>query len=538
MYFDRRKVISLMIAAGFLLCLLMNPHAAQIKRAAAENDSSAKLLSEATEAVSSGDISRAKSLIQKVLAASPRDASAHTVAGIVADRENDLTAAEKHFAAAVRLQPKSPETLNNYGAILLRLNRKAEAAKQFTASLAANPNQPSALINLGQIRFDENNLPEARRLFERAKAIQPDAEILRALLVVSLNLKEIERARRDFQEYFTAAKDKKNQAAGSEIGLLLLKNGLAAEAVRELEAALAIEPNNVETIILLGRAYLRQKDIKRAGRILESAVARGVDDAKIYAALADVYQAGNYFENAIPAMRLAIERDSRNEQYRFRYGMLLIAAKAPPAAVIRLREAVEEFPNSAKIWLGLGIAQYSDSKLTDAAQSLRKALSLEPRLMLAFTYLAFIKNVEGDSVAAVAEFERALAIEPDNAVLHYLLADTLLKIAASDIGRIEKHLRRAVEIDPDLGGAYLGLGRIYVRQKRFAEAAAALEKTIRLEPERTEAYYQLGQVYARLKRTDESRAVMEKFKKLSEQDKTQTKNEYVDLLRRLANVSY
>src|SRR5687767_6469569 len=183
--------------------------------------------------------------------------------------------------------------------------------------------------------------------------------------------------------------------------------------------------------------------------------------------------------------------------------------------------------------MGLGIAQYSDSKLTDAAKSLQKTLSLDPRLMLAFSYLAFIKNVEGDSAAAAAEFERALAIEPDNAVLHYLLADTLLKIATSDIARIEKHLRRAAELDPDLGGAYLGLGKIYARQKRFAEAAAALEKTIRLEPERTEAYYQLGQVYARLKRTDESRAIKEKFKKLSEQDKTQTKNEYMGLLRRL-----
>src|SRR5687768_8500454 len=114
MYFDWQKVISLTITTGFLLCLLINPCAAQIKRPAAKNDSSEKLLAEATEAVSSEDLNRAKSLIQKVLAASPRDAAAHTIAGIIADRENDLTAAEKHFATAARLQPKSAEMLNNY----------------------------------------------------------------------------------------------------------------------------------------------------------------------------------------------------------------------------------------------------------------------------------------------------------------------------------------------------------------------------------------------------------------------------------------
>ena len=538
MHNQGRKYIGSLILTGCFWCFYPHFATAQLKPAILKKQSIEQKLDDVGKALASEDLARAEMLLREILSVSPRNVTAQSLAGIVADRKNDLVAAEKHFALAAKLAPKSPETRNNYGAILLRLSRKSEAAREFTASLAANPNQPSALINLAQIRFDENNLQEARRLFEKAKAIQPDTEILRALLIISLNLKETDRAKHDFQEYFSSAENSTNQTARGEIGSVLLKNGLIAEAIQELETALAFEPNNINIIILLSRAYLRQKNIKSAGRVLESAAARGIDDAKIYAALADVYQAGNYYENAVPAMRLAIERDRSNEHYRFRYGMLLIDAKAPPAAVIRLKEAVSEFPNSAKIWLGLGIAQYHDSKLTDATQSLEKALSLDPHLMLAFPYLAFIKNVEGNSVEAAEQFKRALVIDPDNAVLHYLLADTLLKIASSDVGQIERHLRRAVELDPSLGSAYLGLGKIYARQKRFPEAAAALEKTIQLEPQRTEAFYQLGQVYARLKRSDESRVILAKFKELSEQEKTQTKTEYIDFLRRLANVSF
>src|SRR6185503_1566244 len=90
---------------------------------------------------------------------------------------------------------------------------------------------------------------------------------------------------------------------------------------------------------------LMDKDIRAAGRTLETAVASGVDDAKLYAALADVYQADGRFENAIPAMRLAIQRDPQNEVYYFRYGLLLVDSRAPAAGIVRLQEALQQFPN-------------------------------------------------------------------------------------------------------------------------------------------------------------------------------------------------
>jgi cytochrome c-type biogenesis protein CcmH/NrfG len=61
---------------------------------------------------------------------------------------------------------------------------------------------------------------------------------------------------------------------------------------------------------------------------------------------------------------------------------------------------------------------------------------------------------------------------------------------------------------------------------------------VRLEPNQAEAFYQLGQVYVRLKRPDESRAALAKFKELNELEKTQTKTDYSELVRRLANVKF
>ena len=498
------------------------------------------LISEATEALEKKDFSNAKTILLRALQIAPGDYMAHSLMGIIADRENDLKAAEKHFGIAALRAPDLPETRNNYGAILLKLKRSKEAAREFTASLKINPNQLSALINLAQIRFAENNLRAARELFEKAKAIQSDVEITRSLVIIALRLNERERAAKDFQEYSAAAKSADLKAASRhELGAALLENGLINEAIQELQIAVELEPSNVDLIIQLSQAFASRNDVKSAGRLLETAAARGLDDAKIYAALADVYEAAGYMENAIPAIRLAIEKAPRNIDYRFRYGMLLINSKAPAASAIRLEEAVKEFPQAAQLWFALGIAYFNISKTSEARTALQKALALEPKMLPAMAYLAntFVEAAQYEEAAKI--YERAIAVsEGKHAALHFLLADTLLNITTADAKQIENVLKRAIELDANLAAAHSALGTLYIRQGRWTEAGTALERAVRLQPEDTKSLYQLGRVYARLKRADESRAVMEKFKQLSDAQKEQKEASRRELVRRLANVRF
>ena len=289
---------------------------------------------------------------------------------------------------------------------------------------------------------------------------------------------------------------------------------------------------------MLAKIYLRNKDLKSAGRLLETAVAKGIENGTIYATLADVYEVGGYLENAIPAMRLAIEKEPKNEFYRVRYGLLLIDSKAPAAAIIRLTESATEFPNSAKIWLALGIAQQTDGKSDDARNSFEKVLKIEPKSVPALAYLALIMDEKGNFAETVSFTERALAIEENNAILHYLLADTILKIPEGDTAKAEKHLQRAIEIDATLTQAYLSLGRLLVRQNRWEEAAAKFETAVKLTPDFAEAQYQLGRALARLKRTEESNRAFEKFKTLNESQTAKRETTRKELVQRLANTRF
>jgi Tfp pilus assembly protein PilF len=518
--------------------LAQNPAARRLK----PND---RLLAEGVAALERGDDSTARDLLERALAADPRSAEAHTYLGALADRAGDLAAAERHFAAAASLAPQSARTRNNHGAILLRLNRIPEATAEFEASLRLDPNQAKALVNLARIRFD-SGAPEGLRaaddLFRRADALAPDVEIARALTVIALRRGDRARAAECYRAYAarlaSAAGDTPAAGARSDLGGALYEAGLLAEAEAELNAALTLDPANAETVLRLARVYLARKEIPAAGRALESALARKVESPAIYALLAVVYEKSGHVENAIPAMRIAIQLDPQSEKYRFQYGVLLTETNAPAAAVIRLNEALQSFPKSSRLHLAIGLANLKMDRNGEAAQAFNRAIELDPEFAQAYAYLGIMRVAAGQYEEGVRCYEQALRRNPNIAVVHYLLADALIKQTDADVARIEKSLKRAIDLDATYAPAPLALGKLRVREGRLPEAVADFEQVIRLDPNLAEAYYQLSRALNRLKRTAEAQSALAAFKRLSDSQKQQEQDEQRDIVRRLADVIF
>lgn len=512
---------------------------------ASRNKQAAALVEEGAAALERNDLAAAKALFQRAIQADPNNSTAHTFLGMIADRAGDLVEAEHHFAAAAIADPLSPYARNNHGAVLLKLGRVKQATAQFETSLRLDKNQPNALVNLAQIRFASGTTEgfrSALELFARAQAIAPDAEVARALVVTALSLGERERAATYYRDYASRVSNLNAQAISpasrAELGAALLQAKLINEAVTELSAAVTADQTNVSAIVNLARAYRAQSDIKSAGRLLETAVARGLDAAPIYAELADIYESIGRVENAIPAMRLAVERDPQSEAYRFRYALLLIDTKAPKAAVIRLQEALAQFPRSAQLWFALGIAYFSDYQTDEAAKAFARTIELDPKAAPAIAYMGFINTELGQYSEAIAFYERALAANEQFAAAHFMLADVLMKQSTVDTARAEKHLTRALALDPTLTLARFALAKLYVSSGRLADAATEFELVIKEEPNLADAYYQLSRTYARLKRKVEAESALAAFKRLKEKEKEQAEVERKDLVRRLANVRF
>jgi len=283
--------------------------------------------------------------------------------------------------------------------------------------------------------------------------------------------------------------------------------------------------------------YLALKEIPAAGRTLEASVARGNDPAPVYALLADVYEQSGHVENAIPAMRLAIQRDPQSEKYRFAYAVLLTNSNAPGAAIIRLEESLRSFPSSSRLWFALGFANFKLDKNEEAERALRKAIELDPNFAPAFAYLGLIRARTGVYGEAISLYQDAIRADPKLAVVHHLIADEMLKQNA-DTGIIEKHLRQSVELDPTFTPSRLSLGKLFMRSQRWADAVSEFDQVVKLDPNLPETYYQLGLAYGRLKRAGDAQAAMATFKRLSDAEKKHEDQELREVVKRLSNVRF
>ena len=504
------------------------------------------LTAQGIEAFQKGDTENARILFERALKSNPNDAGAHNFLGILDDGAGNLKSAEIHFAKAARLTPKSAPARNNYGAILLKLNRPREAAAEFEASLRVDAKQPNAFINLAQIRFNENT-PDGLRLsfelFERAAALISDAAVERSLVIIALQLKNLPDAAKHYRIYaaLTAntAENSPDAASHAELGSALFQAGLFSEAETELKTAIASGSSNTDAIVALGRIYLAKDNISSAGRLLETAVSQNNATAAIYSLLAIVYEKSGHYENAIPAMRLAISLKPDSENYRFQYGLLLTHADAPAAAVIRLDEALKSFPNSPRLWLARGIADLNDNKNVEAARSITKAIELDPKFAQAYAYLGLTRVCRSAITTKRSNFmKRRWQTTLSLAVVHQLIADAMLQQIDGDNARIESELKKSIALVKDFLPAHLTLGKLYVRMQRWTEAAAELNEVVRLNPESAEAYYQLGRVYARLKLKKESDTALAKFKELNESQKTKSDGDLRETVRRLADVRF
>jgi tetratricopeptide (TPR) repeat protein len=101
-------------------------------------------------------------------------------------------------------------------------------------------------------------------------------------------------------------------------------------------------------------------------------------------------------------------------------------------------------------------------------------------------------------------YEAAIRARPTDHWLHHNYAEFLTRIEDWEAATAE--MERVRDLAPQHYGAYLQMGRLLARQKRFADAHASLREALRRRPDLAEAHVELGQLAAGEKQFDEALA--------------------------------
>ena len=115
---------------------------------------------------------------------------------------------------------------------------------------------------------------------------------------------------------------------------------------------------------------------------------------------------------------------------------------------------------------------------------------------------------QGRMDEAIAQLEKALEINPDDAEFHYNLGNAFLQQGHVDeaIARYQK----ALEINPNYAEAHNNLGDAFRQQGRMEEAIARYQKALEIKPDYAEVHNNLGVVFARQGRNEEATAQYQK----------------------------
>jgi tetratricopeptide (TPR) repeat protein len=172
-----------------------------------------------------------------------------------------------------------------------------------------------------------------------------------------------------------------------------------------------------------------------------------------------------------------------------------------PKAIAFYEQAIARDPNYALAYSGLAEAYailpfYTTTAPRDARPKAKtaalKALQLDDKLAEAHTALGFLLCVgDHDMAGSIAEFQRAIALNPNYATAHHWYGNGPLLA----LGRFEDAIaegRRAIELDPLSPIINADLGQDLYCARRYGEAIAQLRKTLEIDPTFYYAHYNLG----------------------------------------------
>jgi tetratricopeptide (TPR) repeat protein len=146
----------------------------------------------------------------------------------------------------------------------------------------------------------------------------------------------------------------------------------------------------------------------------------------------------------------------------------------------------------------------------EAIPILEQAVKLDLKLALGYQYLGFAEFQDKKHAEALADFTRAIDLDPKNALTRFLRAylDSRQGGAVGNDEQMEADLRAAIAISPEFAPPY-GVLAVYLSNQgqNFPEALQLAQKAQALEPGSTIYQIDLAQVLARMNRYKEARNI-------------------------------
>lgn len=391
------------------------------------------------------------------------------------------------FTKIIALDPKNDAAYFELASMNYRQNKLLDAEINIKKAIALKPENIWYLRLNAEVYKRNGNMEALVAVFDQLIKLAPETEDFyfdraNALFISG----KVDDAK--------AAYDLLEQKFGSSKELMMAKQRINLQAKDDksdhaIEKLIAENPADVKNHLYLSGILLEKNKQEEALKLLQKAKAIEPNNFEIDLALADVYQSQRKNELAIVPLKSAfaqVEMPIANKikiisSMLPRFNNQLVVKDATELTEI----ALKIHPNDAKLLLIYGDVLYQQGNYNKAKDQYAAVLKLEEQNYLAWQKLLAVQTLMGKYDEAIKTGEEALAIYPNQAILYYYRAFALHRNGQNAEAALE--IKSALLLDGDdqsLKAMIFALqAEVLIDQEKLKEADVAFDKAIALAPE-------------------------------------------------------
>jgi tetratricopeptide (TPR) repeat protein len=231
----------------------------------------------------------------------------------------------------------------------------------------------------------------------------------------------------------------------------------------------------------------RQKDYATAEKEYKSVIAVAPEFAEVHMNLGLVYQLQNRYPEAMTEFRRALKLKPALTGANFFMGVDYCKMGEGQKAVPYLKTALKASPNQPEIWLWLATAQEISGDIDAEVATMREALASQPKDVDLLYLLGHAYERLGKQ--EVAHMEK---IAPESFRKEQFLAESYA--ASNEWPSAVIHFQNALAASPHQSGLHVELGEVLLHAGKVKQAALEFEAELQLNPQSLRALVRRGEI--------------------------------------------
>jgi tetratricopeptide (TPR) repeat protein len=346
----------------------------------------------------------------------------------------------------------------------------------------------SASLGMAEALWQNGQLAEATQAYENAAKIATAAAETFARLAQEAASQQGSADASLRQTQAAQATARAAQAYAREARILALRSwsaDMGAQAVERARRAIQLDPKSGEARAVLVLALDRSGQLDAGMQAAREALDLDANNAEAHAFLAEVY-ADKYplDKRAVEEVQAALKLNDKSALAHRIYGYVLETSGDYTGAAAEYNKATTLALTLSPLYVDLGRVYYVKlGKFEDAITALRRASELDPTSPLVYTELGRCYYTQGDSAAALAQLQRAIAVDANYPAAHGYLG-WVYYFSLKQYSKAIPEFQRALELGQFAAGRtaeyYIEMGWSYYFVGKCTDARPNFQKALDL----------------------------------------------------------